>query len=66
LFIRSDEAEAQWRLITPIEEAWKNESLRELPVYEAGTDGPKEADELLDRNGHRWRPLNSEYGCSPA
>ena len=65
LFIRSDEAEAQWRLITPIEEAWKNEGVRDLPVYEAGTDGPKEADEQLARNGHRWRPLNSEYGCAP-
>lgn len=65
LFIRSDEAEAQWRLITPIEEAWKNEGVRELPVYEAGTDGPKEADEQLARNGHRWRPLNSVYGCGP-
>ena len=65
LFIRSDEAEAQWRLITPIEEAWKNEGVRELPVYEAGTDGPKEADKQLARNGHRWRPLNSVHGCGP-
>ncbi|HEX5873405.1 MAG TPA: glucose-6-phosphate dehydrogenase [Pyrinomonadaceae bacterium] len=65
LFIRSDEAEAQWRLITPIDEAWKQEGVKELPVYEAGTDGPKEADDMLARNGHRWRPLNSEYGCAP-
>ena len=65
LFIRSDEAEAQWRLMTPIEEAWAGESVRELPVYEGGTDGPKEADQMLERNGHRWRPLNSEYGCAP-
>ncbi|HEU4509638.1 MAG TPA: glucose-6-phosphate dehydrogenase [Pyrinomonadaceae bacterium] len=65
LFIRSDEVEAQWRLITPIVEAWKQENAREIPVYEAGTDGPKEADEQLARNGHRWRPLNSEYGCAP-
>ena len=65
LFIRSDEAEAQWRLITPIEEAWKNEGVRELPVYEAGTDGPKDADKQLARNGHRWRPLNSVHGCGP-
>lgn len=65
LFIRSDEAEAQWHLITPIEKAWKQENAREIPVYEAGTDGPKEADEQLERNRHRWRPLNSEYGCAP-
>ena len=65
LFIRGDEAEAQWRLITPIEEAWEKEGAREIPVYETSTDGPKEADEMLARNGHRWRRLDSEYGCAP-
>ena len=64
LFIRADEAEAQWRLITPIEEAWANGDLRELPVYAAGSDGPAEADELLKRSGHKWRPLaESHTGC---
>ena len=64
LFIRSDEAEAQWRLITPIEEAWASQGIRELPVYEAGSDGPAEADELPARNGHRWRGLSeSKAGC---
>ncbi len=64
LFIRSDEAEAQWRLITPIEEAWAGQKLSELPVYEAGTDGPAEAEELMTRNGHRWRRLmESVAGC---
>ena len=63
LFIRSDEAEAQWRLITPIEEAWANEGVRELPVYEAGSEGPAEAEELPARSGHRWRPLDDVQGC---
>ena len=64
LFIRSDEAEAQWRLITPIEEAWTNQGLMELPIYEAGSDGPAEADELVARSGHRWRRLHeSKAGC---
>jgi glucose-6-phosphate 1-dehydrogenase len=64
LFIRSDEAEAQWRLITPIEESWASEKLQVLPTYEAGSDGPAEADELPSRNGHRWRRLSeSKAGC---
>jgi glucose-6-phosphate 1-dehydrogenase len=64
LFIRSDEVEAQWRLITSIEEAWASEKIRALPVYEAGSDGPAEADELPARNGHRWRRLSeSRAGC---
>ncbi|HEV8428195.1 MAG TPA: glucose-6-phosphate dehydrogenase [Pyrinomonadaceae bacterium] len=64
LFIRSDEVEAQWRLITPIEEAWANEKVRELPVYVSGSDGPAEADDLTTGNGHRWRRLmDSQAGC---
>ena len=63
LFIRSDEAEAQWRLITPIEEAWASQQLKDLPTYAAGSEGPPEADELVTRNGHRWRPLKDVYGC---
>src|SRR5215217_1629210 len=64
LFIRADEAEAQWRLITPIEEAWAGDGARELPVYAAGTDGPPVADELLKRSGHKWRHLaESHAGC---
>src|ERR1041384_504995 len=57
LFIRSDEAEAQWRLITPIEEAWASQNVKELPIYVSGTDGPSEADDLPRGNGHRWREL---------
>jgi glucose-6-phosphate 1-dehydrogenase len=64
LFIRSDEAEAQWRLITPIEEAWANQKVNELPVYEAGSDGPAETDDLPLGNGHQWRKLkDSSAGC---
>lgn len=63
LFIRSDEAEAQWRLITPIEEVWANEQSKTLPTYTAGSDGPVAADELLTRNGHSWRRLQEVYGC---
>ena len=64
LFIRSDEAEAQWRLITPIEEAWANQDIKQLPTYPAGTDGPAEADDLPLGNGHRWRKLHeSRAGC---
>jgi glucose-6-phosphate 1-dehydrogenase len=64
LFIRSDEVEAQWRLITPIEEAWANEQIKELPLYDAGTDGPSEADDLPIGNGHHWRLLKeTQAGC---
>jgi glucose-6-phosphate 1-dehydrogenase len=64
LFIRRDEVEAQWRLITPIEEAWASQKPPDFPDYAAGSEGPVAADELLARNGHRWSPLGSNpSGC---
>ena len=64
LFIRRDEVEAQWRLITPIEEAWATQNLKELPLYDAGTDGPSEANDLTIGNGHHWRRLmETQAGC---
>jgi glucose-6-phosphate 1-dehydrogenase len=64
LFIRRDEIDNQWRLITPILEAWANQEPPEFPNYAAGGEGPVEADELLARNGHRWRPISDSLsGC---
>jgi glucose-6-phosphate 1-dehydrogenase len=62
LFTRGDEVEAQWRLITPIEEAWATQKTPDLAEYPAGTDGPSEADRLLARNGHTWRRLHESIG----
>jgi len=64
LFTRNDEVEAQWRLITPIEEAWATQGETVFTTYPAGSDGPPEADEMLARNGHRWRKLKETFaGC---
>ncbi|MBI1283299.1 MAG: glucose-6-phosphate dehydrogenase [Thiobacillus sp.] len=63
LFTRRDGVEAQWRLITPIEDAWAAQADGALPVYAAGTEGPAEADDLLARNGHRWRAIAGNLGA---
>jgi glucose-6-phosphate 1-dehydrogenase len=62
LFTRADEVEAQWHLITPIEETWASQGTPPLAEYAAGTDGPAAADEMLARNGHHWRRLNETLG----
>jgi glucose-6-phosphate 1-dehydrogenase len=46
LFTRNDEAEAQWRIIDPIEQAWAT-GLAPPTTYEAGTQGPEEANRIL-------------------
>ncbi len=59
LFQRADNIEAGWRVVQPILEAWsKDGHTTELPTYAAGTAGPAEADNLLVRDGRRWRPMN--------
>ena len=51
LFMRADEVEVQWRVIAPLLAA--TESRRPLP-YAAGSMGPVEAAELLERDGRHW------------
>ncbi len=55
LFTRSDEVDMQWTVIDPLLNFWEHRADRQMPTYEAGTWGPKEADELLARDGHVWR-----------
>ena len=56
LFQRADNIEAGWRVVQPVLDAWAKDRAAELPVYPAGSAGPSEADELLARDGRRWRP----------
>ena len=53
LFNRSDELESSWRLITDILKKWENEK-EEIQVYESNTWGPKEAKELIEKDGRKW------------
>lgn len=53
LFQRADQVEAGWAVVEPIVQAWK-QGTPDFPNYKAGTWGPKEADEMLRRDG-QWR-----------
>ncbi len=55
LFTRNDEVEAQWKICDPILEGW-SEQQGPLPKYEAGSDGPEEANDLLPE-GKSWRAI---------
>jgi glucose-6-phosphate 1-dehydrogenase len=57
LFQRADSIEAGWRVVQPILNVWKEEGARDLPIYPAGSSGPKEANRLLQRDGYRWRTI---------
>jgi glucose-6-phosphate 1-dehydrogenase len=57
LYPRADGIEAGWRVVQPLLDAWRDAPDEHLASYRAGSDGPKEADELLARDGRRWRPI---------
>ncbi len=58
LFARGDEVENAWRYIDLIQEAWHGKSGQPpMCEYPAGSWGPPEADELLNRDGRDWRRL---------
>jgi glucose-6-phosphate 1-dehydrogenase len=56
LFTRIDETLLAWKLVDTIVAGWSKER-SVLPQYEPGTWGPKEADQLIERDGRTWRRL---------
>jgi glucose-6-phosphate 1-dehydrogenase len=55
LFQRADMVEAGWCVVSPLLDVWKALPPRNFPNYPAGTWGPKEADELVERDNRHWR-----------
>lgn len=55
LFAREDEVFNSWKLFTPLLKRWESEKASDFPNYQSGTWGPKKADEMLIRDGRKWR-----------
>jgi glucose-6-phosphate 1-dehydrogenase len=58
LFIRHDDMEVSWALITPVLKAWEGDPDRKrtgkLHIYPSGSWGPGAAEELLSRDNRSW------------
>ncbi len=57
LFARSDEVLASWKELSPILAHWDKNPPLDFPNYPAGSWGPQLADELINRDGRKWRLL---------
>jgi glucose-6-phosphate 1-dehydrogenase len=57
LFTRADEVEQAWSIVDPVIDAWAQMPAPDFPNYYAGTWGPEAADDLLAREGRRWRRI---------
>ncbi|HTO95741.1 MAG TPA: glucose-6-phosphate dehydrogenase [Myxococcales bacterium] len=57
LFTRGDEVEAAWKIAGSILKYTESPAFPRPYLYEAGSWGPRQADQLLARDGRAWRRL---------
>lgn len=55
LFTREDEVFNSWRLLTPVLDYWSKTAPQNFPNYASGSWGPQASDEMITRDGHKWR-----------
>lgn len=54
LYMRADQAEAAWSVLSPVLETWDAVKGTDFPNYQAGTWGPEEAEILTAQDGVGW------------
>ncbi len=59
LFMRSDQVDAAWEVLTPILRFWEEAPVSDFPNYASGSWGPEAAEALIVRDGHNWATLAS-------
>ena len=66
LFMRADQVEAAWEVITPILEVWKSKPPVDFPNYSPGSWGPEDSQALIAQDGHHWAapPVEAPNGKS--
>ncbi|MDR2756343.1 MAG: glucose-6-phosphate dehydrogenase [Planctomycetaceae bacterium] len=57
LFARSDEVEAAWRIIDPIQKTWDEGKMPDPEFYESGSTGPVQADRWIESFDENWFDL---------
>ena len=57
LFMRGDQVEAAWDLLTPLLNSWQTKKSVNFPNYSADSAGPENAEALIARDGFHWFTL---------
>jgi glucose-6-phosphate 1-dehydrogenase len=60
LFMRADQVEAAWGALMPIIDSWETNPSVNFPNYEAGMQGPEDAEALIAKDGHNWIVTNEK------
>jgi glucose-6-phosphate 1-dehydrogenase len=62
LFQRADAVEAGWRIVQPFLDGWLGAGGEGLASYPAGSEGPTDAQALIERDQRRWRTIGGREG----
>lgn len=54
LFAREDEVISSWKLLTPVLNGWEKTPV-DFPNYDSGTWGPPASDQMIAKDGRKWR-----------
>ena len=57
-FMRADQLETAWSVISPILDVWQDIGPSDFPNYSAGSWGPEESTVLIAQDGRIW--INSD------
>ncbi|MCT2534462.1 glucose-6-phosphate dehydrogenase [Aquibacillus koreensis] len=58
-FTHWDEVALSWKFVDIISQAWENKKAQ-FPNYESGSNGPKDSDALLEKDGFHWWSVTPE------
>ncbi|MBM7693209.1 glucose-6-phosphate 1-dehydrogenase [Peribacillus deserti] len=58
-FTHWDEVALSWKFVDAISAVWENTKETTFPNYAAGSDGPQVADQLLEKDGFEWWPVEN-------
>jgi len=53
-FMRADQVDAAWQVVTPVLEAWEARPPVYFPNYAPDSWGPEDAQALIAKDGHHW------------
>jgi glucose-6-phosphate 1-dehydrogenase len=57
LYQRADMVESGWRVVQPILDVWSALKPQHFPSYESGSEGPIQAERLIEKDGRSWRSM---------
>ncbi|MBM7572396.1 glucose-6-phosphate dehydrogenase [Aquibacillus albus] len=53
-FTHWDEVALSWKFVDIISNHWESKAAKQFPNYESGSNGPKDSDALLEKDGYQW------------